>query len=101
MGGHTNYSYETSLPPHREDPVGKKAQKERILQGIKDLGGSACLKQVQEFMNIPQSSCSGRINDLIADGTVKHQGFIIYAGRLRKKFIVITETETSLTLLFE
>lgn len=88
MGGHTNYSYETSLPAHQEDQPGKKAQKEKILEGIKKLGGSACLKQVQEFMKIPQSSCSGRINDLIVDGSIKHHGYVKYDGRKRKKFML-------------
>lgn len=89
--GKTNYSYKTSLPPYRENSDGKKAQKQKILEEIQLLGGHACLKQIEQFMHIPQSSCAGRINDLIADGKVKHDGYIEFEGRLRKKFVVIME----------
>lgn len=89
--GKTNYSYKTSLPPYRENLDGKKAQKQKILEEMQRLGGYACLKQIEHFMHIPQSSCAGRINDLIADGKVKHEGYVEFEGRLRKKFVVIIE----------
>lgn len=90
--GKTNYSHKTSLPAHRENPEGKKAQKEKILEEFKRLGGSACLKQIEHFMHIPQSSCAGRINDLIKDGMVKHDGHIQFENKLRKKFVIVEAT---------
>lgn len=87
--GDTNYSYKTSLPAYREDENGKHAQKDKILGEIQRLNDGACLKQIEHFMKLPQSTCSGRINDLIADGKVKHDGYMEFEGRLRKKFVVI------------
>lgn len=89
--GETNYSYKTSLPAYREDATGKQAQKDKILGEIQRLKDGACLKQIEHFMTLPQSTCSGRINDLIADGKVKHDGYMEFEGRLRKRFVLINE----------
>ncbi len=91
--GDTNYSYKTSLPAYREDATGKQAQKDKILGEIQRLKDGSCLKQIEHFMKLPQSTCSGRINDLIADGKVKHDGHMEFEGRLRKKFVIINEKE--------
>lgn len=93
----TNYSYKTSLPAHRENPEGKKAQKEKILEEFKRLGGSACLKQIEHFMNIPQSSCAGRINDLIKDGLVEHKGHVKFENKLRKSFSIVETPVVSIS----
>lgn len=92
MGKKTDYSYETSLPAHREDESGKQAQKDRILEEMKRLKDGVCLKQIEQFMHLPQSTCSGRMNDLKKDGKIKHDGFMEYEGRLRKKFIIINQS---------
>lgn len=94
--GDTNYSYKTSLPAYREDETGKQAQKTKILAEFNRLGGAACLKQIEKFMHLPQSTCSGRINDLIDDGKVKHDGYMEFEGRLRKKFVIINEKPISI-----
>lgn len=85
----TNYSFETSLPAYRENGAGKQSQQEQILEEMKRLGGSACLKQIERAMNLPQSTCSGRMNDLIAAGKVFFDGLIDFEGRKRKKFTTI------------
>lgn len=95
--GDTNYSYKTSLPAYREDQSGKQAQKDKILAEFNRLGGFACLKQMEHFMKLPQSTCSGRINDLVDDGKVKHDGFMEFEGRLRKKFVIINVKPISIT----
>ncbi len=92
----TNYSHETSLPAYQEDSSGKRAQKDRILKEFIRLGGFACLKQIEKFMHLPQSTCSGRINDLIDDGKVKHEGFMEFDGRKRKRFVIIRANIISL-----
>lgn len=86
--GKTNYSRETSLPAYREDATGKQAKKDLILQEMNRLGGVACLKQIEQFMHLPQSTCSGRMNDLMHDNKIEHDGFVTYEGRLRKRFVV-------------
>lgn len=94
--GDTNYSYKTSLPAYREDENGKQAQKDKILAEIQRLKDGACLKQIEHFMKLPQSTCSGRINDLIDDGKVKHDGYMEFEGRLRKKFVIINAKSISI-----
>lgn len=94
--GETNYSYKTSLPAYREDGTGKQAQKDSILAEFNRLGGAACLKQMEKFMHLPQSTCSGRINDLINDGKLKHDGFMEFDGRLRKRFVIINKAPISI-----
>lgn len=95
--GKTNYSRETSLPAYREDQPGKQAQKDRILQEMNRLGGAACLKQIEQFMHLPQSTCSGRMNDLINDKKIMHDGFVEYDGRLRKRFVIIKSNVVPIT----
>lgn len=89
-----NYSYQTSLPAYRDNPEGKLIQKERILEVIKTLGGSTCLKQLERIIGLPQSTLSGRANDLIKDGLIAHTGFVEFEGRKRKRFSL----NTNLTL---
>ena len=87
--GDTNYSYKTSLPAYQENAEGKQLKKEQILAEIIRLGGTACLKQLEKALHIPQSTCAGRINDLIVDGKVMYDGLIEFDGRLRKKIVII------------
>jgi hypothetical protein len=93
-----NYSRETSLPAYKENQAGKEAQKTRILQVIRDLGGRATLKQIEEVIQLPQSSISGRINDLIEDRKVKDTGEkTLYAGMRRKVFALLLPSVVNLS----
>lgn len=88
MGKKTNYSYKTSLPPYRENPEGKQLKKQEILAEITRLGGTACLKQLENALKIPQSTIAGRVNDLKDDGKIVYDGTIEFEGRLRKKIVL-------------
>lgn len=92
----TNYSYKTSLPAYNDNAEGKNFQKNKILEEMKRLGGSACLKQIEKAMHLPQSTCSGRMNDLIDDGKVIHNGYIEFEKRLRKRFVLVQQKTISI-----
>lgn len=95
----TNYSYQTSLPPYREDAEGKQLKKQQILAEITRLGGVACLKQLETALHIPQSTCAGRVNDLIQEGKVIYDGLIEFFGRKRKKIVIIQAKVIPITQL--
>lgn len=82
----TNYSYETSLPAYRETPSEKAFQSSKVLESIKD--GKSTLLEISEALGLAQSTVSGRVNDLIEEGTVKYDGFTNYKNRKRKNIIV-------------
>lgn len=90
----TNYSYKTSLPAYLENKEGKAAQEKIIAYVIsRHKGGKASLKEIQDYMRnvvrlpLPQSTISGRVNDLKDKGRVAFYGEMkIYKGRLRKVF---------------
>lgn len=90
----TNYSYKTSLPAYLENKEGKAAQEKIISYVIsRHKGGKATLKEIQDYMRnivrlpLPQSTISGRVNDLKDKGKVDFYGEMkIYKGRIRKVF---------------
>jgi hypothetical protein len=83
----TTYSYATSLPPYQESPSIKKRQQDELLAFI--LKGANNLLQLSQLTGLPQSTVSGRINDLIDESKVLYFGFTIYADRKRKKIVAI------------
>lgn len=95
--GDTNFSYKTSLPAYKENAEGKESKKTQVLNELVRLGGNACLKQIEKALHIPQSSCAGRVNDLIADGRVKYDGIMEFEGRMRKKIVLIPLNIISIT----
>jgi ribosome-associated protein YbcJ (S4-like RNA binding protein) len=83
----TNYSFATSLEPYHEAPHLKRKQSEDILAFISK--GANCLLQLAQLTGLPQSTVSGRCNDLVSEGKAKYNGFVIYENRKRKKIVVI------------
>jgi predicted transcriptional regulator len=75
----TNYSYETSLPPYKQD---KTSQCLAVLDCVTE--DCNCLLQISRKLKLPQSTISGRVNDLIEMGKVKYEGFTTYENRKRK-----------------
>lgn len=92
----TNYSFATSLPAYHENQSGKQKQAETLYNAIKSFGGHSCLKQLSNATGLPQSTISGRCNDLIEDGLAEYSGIIEFEGRKRKRIIIKT---TQLKLL--
>lgn len=84
----TNYSIETSLPAYRDNQESKQLKKQQILEEIKKSPLGVCLKQLEQALHIPQSTCAGRVNDLIADNEVTYDGVMEFEGRLRKRIII-------------
>ena len=83
----TNYSYKTSLPAYRGNKEEKQAQATKVLRAI--TVGKNCLLQVAEYLNLPQSTIAGRVNDLIEEGRVCYCGFTFYKNRKRKRIAVL------------
>ena len=83
----TGYSQATSLPAYHCNQNQKQLQKEYILESIRKWG-STCLLRISEETGVPQSSCSGRVNDLISENKVEYSGYCSYKNRLRKKIIM-------------
>lgn len=87
----SGYSWDTSYPALKENPVGKALQAEKVYQVIKRLG-ETCLIQISEQIDMPQSSVAGRVNNLIDAGRVRYcdsDNYIFYKNRLRKKIVAI------------
>lgn len=76
----TNYSIETSLPAYLSP---KDVQVEKVYETVKN--GANNLLAISELLNMPQSTVSGRINDLIEIGRVKYEGILEYKNRKRKQ----------------
>lgn len=91
----SNYSYETSLPAYYDNSSLKKRQQDVILKLVEDCG--TCLKEIEKKLkavyniNIPQSTVSGRISDLIKEKKVMYLGKIFFEGYTRKKIIPYKE----------
>lgn len=93
----SNYSFDTSLPAYKGNQLGKDRQKDQLLKIFNELGGRATLKQVADKIGLPQSTVSGRINDLIGDKELMDTGEkVSYAGMIRKVFALPTRTLKSL-----
>jgi len=85
-----NYSHETSKPAYEDNEDGKRKQENEILAIMESLGGRACLLQLAEIVNLPQSTVSGRMSDLREHDKAFDTGeTIVYAGRKRKLFAVL------------
>lgn len=81
-----SYSFETSLPPYREAPELKRRQADELYAFIRR--GANNLLQLAELSGLPQSTVSGRCNDLIEENKICYQGYTVYNDRKRKKIIV-------------
>jgi hypothetical protein len=93
----TKYSWQTSLPAYLENAEGKDMQEKLVLYVMRRLRGKTTLKEIQDHMRIklgirlPQSTISGRMNDLKDKDKVGFFGETrIYKDRIRKVFEVIT-----------
>lgn len=82
----SNYSFETSLKPYREKPSEKRRQADEIMAFIKR--GANSLLQLAELSGLPQSTVSGRVNNLIEENRVEYKGFTIFNNRKRKRIVV-------------
>lgn len=88
----SNYQTETSLPAYQDNQEGKLIQEQRILQALKNLGGKGCILQLNELLNLPSSTISGRLNDLREKRKVKDTGQKVkYKGYTRIVWQVIEE----------
>ena len=91
----TNYSYETSLPAYHSNANDKKRQQDIIQSLVTEKG--TCLKEIEirlwqlHKIRIPQSTISGRINDLIQQKKVMYMDKIDFAGCKRKRIIPYRE----------
>lgn len=93
----SNYSFETSLPAYKSNPTVKAKQKSHTLSIFNELGGRATLKQVADKMGLPQSTVSGRINDLIEDKELIDTGQKeMYDGLVRKVFAIVSKASTNM-----
>lgn len=79
----SNYSYPTSLPAYREAPELKRRQADELYAFIRR--GANNLLQLAELSGLPQSTVSGRCNDLIEENKIEYSGYTIYNDRKRKK----------------
>lgn len=94
----TKYSWKTSLPAYLENKPGKDMQEKLVLFVMRKLRGKkATLKEVQDYLRthfsirLPQSTISGRMNDLKDKNKVGFFGETkVYRDRLRKVFEIIT-----------
>jgi len=94
----TKYSWKTSLPAYLENAEGKDMQEKLVLYVMRRLRGKTTLKEVQDYMRtrlsirLPQSTISGRMNDLKDKDKVAFFGDTrIYKDRIRKVFEIITK----------
>ena len=83
----TNYSYATSLPPYQDNASIKKRQQDELHAFI--LKGANNLLQLAQLTGLPQSTVSGRINDLISEKKAEYSGYTIYADRKRKRIVAV------------
>jgi predicted transcriptional regulator len=87
----SNYSFETSKPAYEENlATNNEKQKYQVFKWI--LKGGNNLLQISGMMGIPQSTVSGRINDLIKEKKVEYSEFVIYKERKRKKIKAVDST---------
>lgn len=95
----TNYSFETSLPAYKINPVNKQSQANKILGYVKQLK-STTLKELEDLTGMPQSTIAGRVNDLIEDKKVHYNGKKKYKGMLRKIIEPVPEITRDIKFLF-
>jgi hypothetical protein len=94
----SNYSFQTSLPAFTDNQVNKRRQCDEILAFI--VKGANNLLQLSQLTGLPQSTVSGRCNDLIEEGKIKYEGFTVYNDRKRKRIVVIKKVAAKQSELF-
>jgi hypothetical protein len=94
----SNYSFATSYPAFTDNQVNKRKQTDEILAFI--VKGANNLLQLSQLTGLPQSTVSGRCNDLIEEGKIKYEGFTVYADRKRKRIVVIKKVAAKQSELF-
>ena len=82
----SNYSFQTSLEPYREAPELKKRQADELFAFIRK--GANNLLQLSELSGLPQSTVSGRVNDLVEENKIEYNGFTVFRDRKRKRIVV-------------
>ncbi len=82
----TNYPYQTSLLPYLEERIGQVNTIYHFIQT-----GCNCLLILSDVTGLPQSTVSGRVNDLISSGKVCYSGIVNYKNknRNRKKIVAL------------
>lgn len=88
----SNYSYHTSLEPYRENPSEKRKQADELYAFIRR--GANNLLQLSELSGLPQSTVSGRCNDLIEEKRIEYKGYVVFNNRKRKKIVLIKAPAT-------
>ncbi len=83
----TNYSFPTSLSAYNDNAAIKRRQADEVLAFINK--GANCLLQLSQLTGLPQSTISGRCNDLIQESKIEYKGNVIYADRKRKKIVAV------------
>ena len=83
----SNYSFQTSLEPYREASELKKRQADELFAFIRR--GANNLLQLSELSGLPQSTVSGRVNDLVEENKIEYNGFTVFRDRKRKKICLI------------
>lgn len=83
----TNYSVITSLPAYREP--GKEIQAAKVIEAVRQ--GNNNLKALEQVLELPQSTISGRVNDCIEAGKLMYSDFVQFAGRKRKRIVLVGE----------
>jgi len=85
----TNYSLETSLPAYHANTQGKQAQAMMILQLCYTLP-VITIKHLAQLTGLPDSTVSGRVNDLIEEGKLRYSDDKVkYLGYTRKRIEVV------------
>lgn len=95
----SNYSYKTSLPAYLANAAGKDMQAKLILYVVKKyMKKKATLKGIQDRLRIifniklPQSTISGRVNDLVHSNKLAYFGEqVVYKEYLRKVYEVVSK----------
>lgn len=89
MKEQSNYSFETSHKPYKENIAFHKQRQCDLILGIAKRGANNLL-QISQVSGIPQAIVSARASDLINEGKIVYEGHVVFNNRLRKK-IVITQ----------
>ena len=85
----TNYSVATSLPAWNSNPQGKQAQADKILELCYTMP-IITIKHLAQLTGLPDSTVSGRVNDLIEEGKLRYSDDKVkYLGYTRKRIEVV------------
>jgi len=98
----SNYSFKTSLPAYDKGSAERLRQKAIVKAQIKLLRENACIRLIAANTGIPDSTVSGRIDELKKSGEVEYYTKGKVSGRVRKLLRVIEPIQTeSQTKLFQ